>query len=110
MAKFYFSILDYCVFIATLVFSSLIGAYFWIKDRKAQSKDYLTGGRNLPLFPVTMSLAASFLSTNTLLGTPAEIYLLGTQFAIGMFMFSIAVIFAAEIFMPIYYELKLTSV
>lgn len=70
-----FSLIDYIMFIGLLIVSSLIGVYFGWKDRKStDNKNFLTGGRNLAVFPVAMSLSASFMSTNTILGVPAEIY------------------------------------
>ena len=106
-----FDVTDYTIFILFLVCSALIGVYFGWKGRKNKSnKDFLTGNRNLPIFPVVMSLAASFMSTNTILGVPAEVYTLGTQFYISMTSFMIAVILSAEVFMPVFYELNMTSV
>ncbi|XP_054166127.1 sodium-coupled monocarboxylate transporter 2-like [Oppia nitens] len=106
-----FSIIDYLVFGVFLSFSTLIGIYFAIKNRKNPSKDeFLTGGKNLDVFPVCMSLIASFLSSNTILGVPAEIYLYGTQFSVHLITFTIAVLLAANVFMPVYYKLNLTSV
>ena len=68
-----FSPIDYLVFIVLLVGSSSIGVYFWFKDRKIQNnKNYLVGDRSLEVFPVALSLAASFMSTNTILGSPGE--------------------------------------
>ena len=71
-----FSIIDYLVLGVFLMTSSLIGIFFAWKERKKTSSDgFLTGGRKLQLFPVCMSLIASFLSSNTILGVPSEIYL-----------------------------------
>lgn len=68
-----FSLIDYFVFIILLVGSSSIGVYFWWKDRKTQNnKNYLVGDRSLQVFPVALSLAASFMSTNTILGSPGK--------------------------------------
>lgn len=68
-----FSAIDYLVFIVLLVGSSSIGVYFWFKDRKTQSnRNYLVGDRSLEVFPVALSLAASFMSTNTILGSPGR--------------------------------------
>ncbi|RWS08138.1 sodium-coupled monocarboxylate transporter 1-like protein 2, partial [Dinothrombium tinctorium] len=106
-----FSVLDYFVFCSTLIFSALIGIFFWLKSRKNQTNhDYLMGSRNLSVLPVSMSLAASFMSSSTVLGVPVEIYLLGTQFTVTVFFFTLSVLFAAKFFMPIYYDLKLTSI
>jgi sodium-coupled monocarboxylate transporter 8/12 len=71
-----FSLVDYFVFALFLLSSALIGIFFAWRDRKKSSKEeFLTGGRSLDLFPVCMSLIASFLSSNTILGVPSEIYL-----------------------------------
>lgn len=106
-----FSIVDYGVFSTFLIVSALIGVFFGWKERKNQNnKQFLTGDRDLQTFPVVMSLAASFMSTNTILGVPAEVYTLGTQFLIGMLSFMIAVVLSAEVFLPVFYDLNMTSV
>lgn len=106
-----FSIADYCVLVFLLLMSSLIGVYFWYKSRNNESnEEFLTGNHRLGLLPVTMSLVASFMSTGTLLGLPAEVFQVGTQFSVQILSITIAVILAAEVFMPIYYKLKLLSV
>ena len=74
-----FGIADYAVLITMLVFCTLVGLYFGYQDHQKQKKspkrqvgeealDYLMGGRNMKLFPVSMSLVASFISGITLLG------------------------------------------
>ena len=76
-----FGVADYLVFVGLLVASSLIGVFYWFKDRNKNSNaEYLVGGRNLAVFPVAMSLAASFMSTNTILGVPSEVYMLVNTF------------------------------
>lgn len=70
---------DYAVFIIMLVSCSMIGLYFGYQDHQKNKKakhrrrgsaalDYLMGGRNMQVFPVAMSLVASFVSGITLLG------------------------------------------
>ena len=106
-----FGVTDYTVFTLFLLCSALIGVYFGWKSRKNKSnKEFLTGNRNLPIFPVVMSLAASFMSTNTILGVPAEVYTLGTQFYVSMACFFVAVILSSEVFMPVFYQLNMTSI
>ncbi|XP_015783741.1 sodium-coupled monocarboxylate transporter 2 isoform X2 [Tetranychus urticae] len=110
-SKHNFTIIDYLVFAALLAVSSGIGVFFWCKDRKkANNSAYLTGNRNLSVIPVALSLAASFMSTNTILGVPAEVYLLGTQYSVHMISFLIAILLASYIFMPLYYDLNVISV
>lgn len=111
MVKFVFGIVDYLIFAALLAASALIGVYFmWSSRKTATNSEIFTGNRRLPVFPVVMSLVASFMSTNTLLGVPAEIYQVGTQYSVQIITIFTAVILATEVFMPIYYRLGLTSV
>lgn len=106
-----FHIVDYAVFALFLLCSALIGVIFGWRSRKStDNKEFLTGNRNLPMFPVVMSLAASFMSTNTMLGVPAEIYLLGTQFIINLVPIIFSIILSANVFMPVFYRLNMTSV
>ncbi len=106
-----FSLIDYLVFGSLLVASSLIGVFFAWKARHAKNAEhYFTGGRKLAVFPVTMSLIASFMSTNTLLGVPAEVYQVGTQFGMQVISITIVILLAAEVFMPVFYRIGCTSV
>jgi Na+/proline symporter len=43
------------------------------------------GGREMPVFPVAMSLVASYMSAITVLGTPTEMYVFGTQYYLVAF-------------------------
>lgn len=74
-----FGTADYAVFITMLVVCSCVGLFFGYQDHKKHKKapksgdgdealDYLMGGRNMQVFPVAMSLVASFVSGITLLG------------------------------------------
>ena len=106
-----FTVWDYAVFIVLLALSSLIGVFFAWRSRNATNSDeFFTGGRKLSLFPVTMSLVASFLSTTTLLGVPAEVYQIGTQYSLYCISMVVAIVLAAEVFMPVFYRLNITSV
>lgn len=76
-----FGTADYAVFVTMLVCCSMVGLYFGYQDhvkhkkssklkqrRGSEALDYLMGGRNMQVFPVAMSLVASFVSGITLLG------------------------------------------
>ena len=79
-----FKLGDYLVLVSVLVVSALIGIFYAWRDRKKKSNEnYLTGNRNLDVFPVTFSLVASHLSSNTMLGVPAEVYMLVSIVLIG---------------------------
>ncbi|OON16407.1 hypothetical protein X801_07781, partial [Opisthorchis viverrini] len=69
----------------------------------------LLGNRQLTLFPIVSSIMASFLSAISLLGTTTEAYVYGIEFICMILAYSIAFPLAAEIYMPVYYKLRLTS-
>lgn len=109
-ASQYFHTYDYAVFGIILGLSAAIGLFYAIKDRYKNEDEYLLGGRNLSVFPVALSLMASFISAVTLLGTPAEIYIYNSMYWLIVFGFFIAIMLSNLIFIPVFYNLGVTSV
>ncbi|XP_070393596.1 sodium-coupled monocarboxylate transporter 1-like isoform X1 [Dermacentor albipictus] len=106
-----FTVADYSVMCLMLCVSSGIGIYFAWRDRRdVSNKSFLMGNRELGVFPVAMSLMASFQSATTVLGYPAEMYYKGTQFWVAIFGLAISNVIAAELFLPVLYNLHMTSV
>ncbi|WAQ96842.1 SC5A8-like protein [Mya arenaria] len=102
---------DYAVFGCTLGISAAIGVFYAIKDRNKQTTDdYLLAGRSMHPIPVAMSLLSSFISAITILGTPAEVYVYSTMYWWISVAFIITAIGAGHIFIPIFYNLGITSV
>ena len=102
---------DYVVFACTLLMSASIGLFYAIKDRKKNTTDdYLLAGRGMHPFPVAMSLLSSFISAITILGTPAEVYVNSTMYWWISVAFIITAMGAGHIFIPIFYNLGITSV
>ncbi|ESP04002.1 hypothetical protein LOTGIDRAFT_156605 [Lottia gigantea] len=105
-----FSIVDYVIFAATLLISAAIGIYYAVKDRKKQNvKEFLLAGGKMPIPPVALSLLATFMSAITLLGTPAEMYNYTTVYLYIGFGYIITMALTAHIYIPIFYNLKVTS-
>ncbi|KAH8310912.1 hypothetical protein KR044_003467 [Drosophila immigrans] len=131
----HFGIVDYFVFIAMLVVCAVIGFYFGFIEKKQKKKkgqvptdekdaagaagneerrgsealDYLVGGRKMKVFPVSLSLVASFVSGISLLGTSTEIYVYGTQYAFILITLAISGLISWYIFLPVFCNLQLTS-
>ena len=104
-------IYDYAVLAGMLITSIGIGAFYAIRDRNKQSTtEFLMAGRSMSVLPVAMSLMASFLSSTTIIGYPVEIYVRGSHVWLVLIPVIIASVAAAEIFVPIFYRLNLTSV
>lgn len=53
-----FGWVDYLLFSVVLVVTASIGAYYAWKGRKGSPSSYLTGNKQLGIFPIAMSLAA----------------------------------------------------
>uniref|UniRef100_A0A4Y0BVI2 Sodium-coupled monocarboxylate transporter 1 n=1 Tax=Anopheles funestus TaxID=62324 RepID=A0A4Y0BVI2_ANOFN len=116
-----FGLADYIVFVASLLVCVVIGVYFGWKDWRVQRKrkqnvrrgsealNYLVGGRKMKIFPVAMSLIASFISGIAVMGASTETYLHGTQFC---YVFTAIILMAFSmnfIFLPVYQGLEITS-
>ncbi|GAB0176620.1 sodium-coupled monocarboxylate transporter 1 [Grus japonensis] len=105
-----FTVWDYVVFAAMLLISAVIGVYYaFVGGGQKTSKDFLMGGRSMSALPVALSLTASFMSAVTVLGTPAEIYRYGAIFCIFAITYGLVVLCSAEIFLPVFYKLGITS-
>nr|XP_060633218.1 sodium-coupled monocarboxylate transporter 1-like [Anolis sagrei ordinatus] len=104
-----FGTFDYLVFAAMLLISAGIGVYYAVVGRQDTSADFLMGGRSLTALPVALSLTASFMSAVTVLGTPSEVYRFGAMFSVFALTYALVVILSAEIFLPVFYRLGVTS-
>ena len=106
-----FGVVDYIVFILTLVIALGIGVFFSLTGgRQRSTKEYLTGDRKLPILPVAMSLVASYVSAVTVLGHPAEMYLYGSMYSLSWIAAAAGAAIAAFLWAPVFHPLKLTSV
>ncbi|XP_048877504.1 sodium-coupled monocarboxylate transporter 1 [Brienomyrus brachyistius] len=105
-----FSVWDYVVFAGIVLGAAGIGLFQAIRSRRDNSsQEFLLGGRQMSAVPVAMSLTASFMSGITVIGTPAEAYLYGTPFWLFGFSYAIMSTVSAEIFVPLFYRLGITS-
>ncbi|XP_025735053.2 sodium-coupled monocarboxylate transporter 2 [Callorhinus ursinus] len=105
-----FTVWDYVVFAALFVISSGIGVFFAIKERKkATSREFLVGGRQMSFGPVALSLTASFMSAVTVLGAPSEVYRFGASFMLFFIAYALVIILTSELFVPVFYRSGITS-
>ncbi|XP_007503367.1 sodium-coupled monocarboxylate transporter 1-like [Monodelphis domestica] len=105
-----FGVWDYLVFAGMLFISAAIGVYYAFHRGGQQTpKDFMMGGRKMTAMPVALSLTASFISAITVLGTPSEVYRFGAILSIWAFSYVLVVIITAEVFLPVFYKLEITS-
>nr|XP_028602320.1 sodium-coupled monocarboxylate transporter 1-like [Podarcis muralis] len=101
---------DYVVFGAMLLISAAIGVYYaFAGGGQKSSQEFLMGGRSMSALPVALSLTASFMSAVTVLGTPSEVYRFGARFSVFAITYALVVILSAEVFVPVFYRLGITS-
>ncbi|XP_054270777.1 putative sodium-dependent multivitamin transporter isoform X2 [Macrosteles quadrilineatus] len=101
---------DYVVLAITLSVSASIGIYFRLTGgRQKTNKEYLLGGQDQGMLPVAFSLMASFMSSISLLGVSAEIYMYSTLFFIINFAYLLWTPVAAYLYLPVFYKLQATS-
>ena len=99
---------DYFVIVLVLIGSVGIGIFHSRKQKSTEQ--YLMANRKVPIIPAAASLMISYLSAVTLLGDSTEIYFYGITFAFYIIAVWASVIVCMEIFVPLFYPLKITSV
>lgn len=106
----HFTVADFVVFSLTLLASMGIGIFYSRAGGAQQNNnEYLMAGRSMASIPVAISVLASFVSSIAILGNPAEVYTYGFQYWINSFTNFISVPIMALVFLPVYYNLRLTS-
>lgn len=102
--------LDYLIFVLILLISATIGIYYaWKDKRKQNTSEFLLGGRNMSLLPVTLSLMVSFLSAILVLGVPTETFYNGTMYWMISFSNLLTFPFAVHGILPVFHNLEITS-
>merc|ERR1712142_283951 len=91
-----------------LLISAGIGVFFWWKGQK-NTEEFLMASRSMGTLPMTLSLVASFMSAITLLGTPAEMYVSGTQYVALVLSYPFVMGAAAHLFLPVFDALQVTT-
>ncbi|KAF1441981.1 Sodium/iodide cotransporter, partial [Spheniscus demersus] len=105
-----FSLWDYGVFGLMLLISTGIGLFHGLaKGGQKTSEDFFTGGRRMSALPVGLSLSASFMSAIQVLGVPAEAYRYGAKFLWMCLGQLLNTLLTAQLFLPVFYRLGLTS-
>lgn len=106
----HFTATDFVVFSLALLASMGIGIFFSRSGGVQQNNnEYLMAGRSMSSIPVALSVLASFVSSIAILGNPAEVYTYGFQLWLQSFTNFISVPLMVWVFLPVYYNLRLTS-
>ncbi|GAB1869714.1 Sodium-coupled monocarboxylate transporter 1 [Camponotus japonicus] len=104
-----FGALDYTVFAIMLIACGIVGIYFGFVKKSSGEDEYLVGERNMKMFPVSLSLIASFMSGISLLGIPTEVYVHGASYIFNGCPLIFIGFVMSIVFLPVFHDLKLTS-
>ncbi|XP_063968479.1 sodium-coupled monocarboxylate transporter 1-like [Lytechinus pictus] len=105
-----FHIADYVVWSLILASSVGIGIYYACSGgRQRSTEEFLVGNRQMNPIPVAMSIAVSFISAVTFLGTTAEAYTNGVMIWLHAIAIVLSCSFAGVFYLPVFHRLKLTS-
>ncbi|XP_011307182.1 sodium-coupled monocarboxylate transporter 1 [Fopius arisanus] len=106
-----FDLVDWAIFVVMLGVSAAVGVYYAWNDRKTPDAvaEYLVGGKTMRVFPISMSLIASYISGIALLGFPAEMYVYGTQLWATVIGDALVSLTMAIVYLPVFYGLQITS-
>lgn len=91
--------------------SALVAFYhvFTVKSTKS-TREFLVSGKDLGFLPILLSSVATAISPSSLQGYPLEIYLYGIQFIFLSFAQFVGITFFAYVFLPVYYNLQVSSI
>uniref|UniRef100_A0A915Q180 Uncharacterized protein n=1 Tax=Setaria digitata TaxID=48799 RepID=A0A915Q180_9BILA len=104
-------IVDTVVLVALLLVISFFGLFTALRATKKQAcATEILHGANVSIMTSALSVCSGFLSAVSLLGFPAEIYYQGTMLFWYGPMYMVAFPLAAYFFLPVFYNLKLTSI
>lgn len=103
-----FGATQYIAVVVTLLISLGIGCYFWYRG-KQNLEDFTMASRTMTTLPATLSIVATMFSSVAMLGLPVLGYLFGTQFILIIVGFGPAAWVAAKFYIPVFYELKLST-
>lgn len=99
---------NYVVFALMLLVSAAIGVFFMWRGQK-NTEEMLMASKSMGTFPMTLSLVASFMSAITLLGTPAEMYVSGTQYCALVLSYPLVMGSTAYMFLPVFDNLQVKT-
>lgn len=106
-----FGIADFIVFWGLILVSVIIGIFFAIKDKAHNSSgNFFLADRKLTAAPLGWSYVVTFQSPIIMLGSLAEVYVYGLQYAVQVFGLLTANFLAGFIVVPLFHSLRETSV
>ena len=105
-----FAIQDYIVLAVILILSLSIGVFYACTGgRQRSTEEFLLANRNMNPIPVALSIAVSFISAITFLGTTSESYTNGVMIWLHVVAVFLSALVTGLIFLPVLHRIKITS-
>ena len=101
------SILDYIVALSTIVISLGVGIFFGWRKRHQNAVTNTPG--QLKMLPAAVSLSVSYMSSVSLLGTPAEFYFYGVNLCFIMISNTVGALLGCVTFVKFFYSLQIST-
>ena len=101
------SILDYVVTISTILISLGVGIFFGWRKRQHNAATNTPG--QLKMVPAALSLAVSYMSSISLLGTPADVYFYGINICFITIADTAAALLGCAMFVKFFYSLQIST-
>ncbi|KAK5642181.1 hypothetical protein RI129_008348 [Pyrocoelia pectoralis] len=110
MEQNFFTWIDYAIFVIIIAISCIVGLYFGFFSKQKTTEEYLLGGKNMKWLPVSISLTASALSSQSVVGLATEVYLHGSQVLLMTVSMSLASLANYFLYVPVFSNLQVTSI
>ncbi|XP_063227306.1 sodium-coupled monocarboxylate transporter 1-like isoform X2 [Bacillus rossius redtenbacheri] len=105
----HFSWVDHTMFALMLVVSTVVGVLIGVCGKQDTKVDYLLGGKKMSVIPIAVSLIFSHVSGISIVALPTEYYTYGAMYFNQFFAGLITCIITISVFLPIFFELQITS-
>ncbi|BES87286.1 sodium-coupled monocarboxylate transporter [Nesidiocoris tenuis] len=99
---------EFLVVIVSLGITLAIGLYF-SRTANRSLQEYMLGGRQMSVIPVSLSIAATYLSSSSLVATSQEVYFYGMQVSLIGWFYTMWGLIAAWVHVPVSYSIKSVS-
>ncbi|GAB6029398.1 Sodium-coupled monocarboxylate transporter 1 [Chamberlinius hualienensis] len=102
---------DYVIVVLVILLSGVIGLYHAWKSKKSKNtREFLVANRSFGIIPLIMSMVATYLSPNTMLGQPMETYSNGIQIVLTTVGQMCSYLVAMFVSIPVFYRLNLCTI
>ncbi|MCF8296883.1 MAG: sodium:solute symporter [Saprospiraceae bacterium] len=98
------------IFITFLTYTIMLFIIGWITSKKANNETFFVGNRVSPWYVVSYGMIGASLSGVTFISVPGDVGSTGFSYMMIVFGYLIGYIVIANVLLPVYYKLNLTSI